>query len=273
MTTALRPRAVSSAILCALLLGAQHVLAAPAFVSTPDADVRSAPFAIAPAVHTFMHGDAIDVSLKLENGWRQVQLSDGRFGYVEDARIKLVGAEAPRDRGASLLARPTPGPHRWYTGVQDVNHRWYGWQLALSDVTFLVVGSVSKGGSGGFAAVLGLVLGAPALHFANGDAPMGLASLAVRGALIGGLAAAGASWKPAPACNDDTCKQQIGDVVPAVLATIGAMVFIVVDDTVLSRRSESADAPVASASIAKPMLAPAVAPSRGGATLTLLGTF
>ena len=52
------------------------------------AEVRSAPFVVAPVVVVLARGVRLFVDETPRAGWRVAYLSDGRVGYVEDARIK-----------------------------------------------------------------------------------------------------------------------------------------------------------------------------------------
>jgi hypothetical protein len=61
-----------------------------AVVQVGGVDVRSAPHAIAPVLLHLRLGDRLLVSATARDGWRQVRLFDGRFGYVEDARVKIA---------------------------------------------------------------------------------------------------------------------------------------------------------------------------------------
>ncbi|HVU51912.1 MAG TPA: hypothetical protein VHL80_14545 [Polyangia bacterium] len=65
----------------------------PASVVSASAEVRSAPFAVAPLVTTLAQGQRLSVG-GATNGWRAATLADGRGGYVQDAQIK-VDASAP----------------------------------------------------------------------------------------------------------------------------------------------------------------------------------
>jgi hypothetical protein len=52
------------------------------------AEVRSAPFQVAPVVQRFAAGDRITVSIEVRDGWRRVALAGG-FGYVPDAAVTI----------------------------------------------------------------------------------------------------------------------------------------------------------------------------------------
>jgi len=59
----------------------------PALVRSA-AEVRTAPFQVAPVVHRFVAGDRITVSSEVHDGWRRVALPGG-FAYVEDAAVTI----------------------------------------------------------------------------------------------------------------------------------------------------------------------------------------
>jgi hypothetical protein len=63
-------------------------------VSASSAEVRTAPFGVAPVVTVVSQGQRLSVAATASNGWRAATLSDGRKGYVQDAQIK-VDASAP----------------------------------------------------------------------------------------------------------------------------------------------------------------------------------
>jgi hypothetical protein len=54
-----------------------------------SAEVRSAPFKVAPLLTTLSQGQKIAVGVTANNGWRVATLADGRTGYVQDAQIKV----------------------------------------------------------------------------------------------------------------------------------------------------------------------------------------
>jgi hypothetical protein len=59
-----------------------------AIVVAPSAEVRSAPFKVAPVLVTFARGQRLYVNLTPNAGWRVAFLSDGRVGYIEDAQVE-----------------------------------------------------------------------------------------------------------------------------------------------------------------------------------------
>jgi hypothetical protein len=154
--------------------------------------------------------------------------------------------------------------------------------LALADLASLTLGVVGKTGVPAVGATLGFTLAAPAIHFAHGDRTTAVVSLLVRGTIVGIAAEFGGSWNPdnGSSCHDDACKKTIDDVLPGVIAALGGLVFVVIDDTVLSFD----DAPVsprrqteAQRSSSWLSLAPTLAPTSGsasrGASMGLVGTF
>ncbi len=63
-------------------------------VVTPTAELRTAPFQVAPGVTTLPHGQRIFVG-QSNDGWRLATLPDGRVGYLRDAQVEEV-ASSPR---------------------------------------------------------------------------------------------------------------------------------------------------------------------------------
>jgi hypothetical protein len=64
------------------------VLRVAAIVVAASAEVRSAPFKVAPVVVTLPRGEHLFVDETATAGWRVAYLSDGRVGYVEDSLVK-----------------------------------------------------------------------------------------------------------------------------------------------------------------------------------------
>jgi hypothetical protein len=54
-----------------------------------SAEVRSAPFKVAPVVVVLVQGQRLFVEAAPRDGWRVVYLSDGRAGYIKDAQVKV----------------------------------------------------------------------------------------------------------------------------------------------------------------------------------------
>jgi SH3-like domain-containing protein len=83
------------------------VAAAPtpvgARVNVFEVAARAAPSPDAPAVRVFAKGSTLVVSTEVQNGWRRVELPDGRAAFVADAALELVAAPP-----ASVCAPPAP---------------------------------------------------------------------------------------------------------------------------------------------------------------------
>src|SRR5947209_8179530 len=61
--------------------------------------------------------------------------------------------------------------------------RWYGWELMLSDAAFVTLASrYGRSGPAVLGAVIGITLGTPLLHVANGNGRAGMRSIVVRSA-------------------------------------------------------------------------------------------
>jgi len=60
-----------------------------AIVVAPSAEVRSAPFKVAPVIATLARGQRLDVEPTPKAGWRAAFLSDGRVGFIQDAQLEV----------------------------------------------------------------------------------------------------------------------------------------------------------------------------------------
>ena len=60
-----------------------------ASIVAESAEVRSAPFKVAPVVAVLPRGQRLAVDPTPADGWRVAVLSDGRTGYVEDAEVEV----------------------------------------------------------------------------------------------------------------------------------------------------------------------------------------
>jgi hypothetical protein len=117
--------------------------------------------------------------------------------------------------------------------------RWYGWQLLVSDIVFVGVIADAKDtkvteSAIGFA---GLALGAPILHLANGNRRMGLASLLVRSLASGVVFAAVQSARDSGASDGagSTYERTLILGVLGVAATLGGLIYVLIDDCALAR--------------------------------------
>jgi hypothetical protein len=61
-----------------------------ALVVAPSAEVRSAPFKVAPVIVSLARGDRLQVTPTPNAGWRVVFLQDGRVGYIQDGQIEVA---------------------------------------------------------------------------------------------------------------------------------------------------------------------------------------
>ncbi len=169
--------------------------------------------------------------------------------------------------------------------VARLSERWYGWQLVLADVSCLAIGHELQPSPGAVAATVGLVMAAPVIHFANGDWKLGIASVAVRGALMAAAIHYGANWSWTSSSVKDPCgpgfvetcedafhdqdrTRQLG-LLAVILAGAAA---IVVDDAVLSVQKEHGDSTPGAARSGH-TIAPTMAPTAGGLAMGLVGVF
>jgi hypothetical protein len=66
-----------------------------ATVGATAAEVRTAPFLVAPLLTTLVPGQSVSVSASATDGWRHAMLPDGRLGYVLDAAVRLSSPPSP----------------------------------------------------------------------------------------------------------------------------------------------------------------------------------
>jgi hypothetical protein len=59
-------------------------------VVAPSAEVRSAPFKVAPVIVSLARGDRLQVTPTPNAGWRVVFLPDGRVGYIQDVQVEVA---------------------------------------------------------------------------------------------------------------------------------------------------------------------------------------
>jgi hypothetical protein len=156
-----------------------------------------------------------------------------------------------------------------YVYPEATEVRWYGWQLLLADAGSLFL--MATGSAPGIVTGIGgMVLAAPALHFANHNYGTGAASLAVRGGVVLLVAMIAASEPPPCKMDDPLCPAgHVGDafidVGVAAGLLLGGMIFVVVDDLALAR--------VTVPRRPAPRLSPYVAPQAGGMSMGVGGRF
>ena len=61
-----------------------------AIVVAPSAEVRSAPFEVAPVILRLTRGERLYVDPTPNAGWRVAILSDGRVGYIQGAQVEVT---------------------------------------------------------------------------------------------------------------------------------------------------------------------------------------
>jgi hypothetical protein len=142
---------------------------------------------------------------------------------------------SPRAAGADLGPAAAPAA----AATEPPRQRWYGWQLLLSDIVFIGVIADAKDtkvteSAIGFA---GLSLGAPILHFANGNPRVGFTSLLLR-TLASGITFAAVRVVSEPVPSDRTSSDYGNTLVVGLLgiaATLGGLTYILIDDCALAR--------------------------------------
>lgn len=85
-----------------------------------DSEARSAPFAVAPLVEVVAARTKVSADEKATNGWRRVQLPDGKFAFVRDEDVEVdlsqvkppaappTAAATPSETAAAPAAAATP---------------------------------------------------------------------------------------------------------------------------------------------------------------------
>jgi hypothetical protein len=85
----------------ALALGSSSVAAAAPSVTTQDTSARSAPFKVAPVLQTLQAGTHVVADDAATNGWRRIELPDGRFAFVPDGDVKADPSWVPPKKVAA----------------------------------------------------------------------------------------------------------------------------------------------------------------------------
>ena len=196
--------------------------------------------------------------------------------------VAQAGALEPPPHPEAAVSRPAADPEEAgapqpATHQEPAFHGWYGYQLLMSDLaSFYAISASRNTPVAAYVGAGGLLLGAPAIHFAHGNRVTGLVSLGSRFSLALIAGALFASEGNDPNCHDDVCKKTLDDAMPALVVLGADLAFMLIDDLVLARVSASgvpADLPPTARAISRPRFAPALAPRTGGATLALVGTF
>ena len=66
-------------------------------VVASSAELRSAPFEVAPVIAVLPRGQGLLVAATANAGWRVAALPDGRVGYIQDANVTMDGLRDPRN--------------------------------------------------------------------------------------------------------------------------------------------------------------------------------
>lgn len=93
-------------LVAALALGSSSVAAAAPSVTTQDTSARSAPFKVAPVLRALEAGTHVVADDVATNGWRRIELPDGRFGFVPDGDVKVDPSWVPPPKPAPAPAAP-----------------------------------------------------------------------------------------------------------------------------------------------------------------------
>jgi uncharacterized protein YgiM (DUF1202 family) len=99
-----------AASLFTLVLCSGPVVAAELAVTAPESVVRSAPFDVAPEIGRVHAGDRLTAEDQAQGVWRRVQLSDGRWGFLHEAEIKVTSAPVPVAPTPALAAPGAAAP-------------------------------------------------------------------------------------------------------------------------------------------------------------------
>lgn len=198
----------------------------------------------------------------------------------------LFAANASADEEQPPAPAAAPAPASAYASADKPakETNWYGYQTLFSDGAALGVGMLApKGGIGfAYAGLATYAIGAPIIHLAHGSGGKALGDLALRvgtpfgAAFVGGIAFAAT----APAGTDGIAGLGRIMVGMAYGAVAGVGIAIGIDAIVLAREDVPA-AKAADVAHAAPRPAPAqhasivptFAPTPGGATAGVAGTF
>jgi hypothetical protein len=96
-----------------MTLFAGRAVAATAVVTRAGAEVRSAPFAVAPVVGHLDLNATLTADDQPTNGWRRVRLSNGTFGFVADEALRVEpppASPAAEVKPAAPSIAPAPAP-------------------------------------------------------------------------------------------------------------------------------------------------------------------
>jgi hypothetical protein len=94
-------------LVAALALGSSSVAAAAPSVTTQDTSARSAPYKVAPVLQALEAGTHVVADDVATNGWRRIELPDGRFAFVPDGDVKVDPSWVPPKKTAAVAA-PAP---------------------------------------------------------------------------------------------------------------------------------------------------------------------
>lgn len=79
----------------------------PGVVLAPGAEVRTAPYLVSPLLLNLRAGDLLSLSDRVNDGWRRVQIPDGRTGYVQDTQVRIEARASPPRGSADVAASPS----------------------------------------------------------------------------------------------------------------------------------------------------------------------
>lgn len=97
-------------LVAALALGSSSVAAAAPSVTTQNTSARSAPFKVAPVLQGLEAGTHVVADDVATNGWRRIELPDGRFGFVPDADVKVDLSWVPPKKAAPVAEAAPAAP-------------------------------------------------------------------------------------------------------------------------------------------------------------------
>ncbi len=134
----------------AVLASAGRAQAAQDVVTTRETAVRSAPFDVAPEMVHAVSGIHFSAADQAQGAWRQLQLPDGRFGYIRDSDVIPVGTP-PTELRPAPAAGPTPdaavASARAVASAPEAPT--FGPTLVGAMFSLLPVGTLSASGTGG----------------------------------------------------------------------------------------------------------------------------
>jgi hypothetical protein len=157
-----------------------------AIVTATATILRTAPSTVAPSRRVLKQGARLETGHAPDDGWRFAVLPVGVEGYVRDADIAVTAIDSTTVQGAAPSDTTSSPPAATTSSErpQTVSKReWYSGQMASIYIpAALLIGAGAKSQSPPAVSVgwIGVLVGPPVLHLANGNGVPALASVGMR---------------------------------------------------------------------------------------------